>query len=45
MNGVKEVGFVRDLGAERRVENERTGEEEGARPDVEVEREEVGEKC
>jgi hypothetical protein len=45
MNGVKEAGFVRDLCAERRVENERTGEEEGARPDVDVEREEVGEKC
>jgi hypothetical protein len=34
----KEASFVRGLSARRKVENERTGEEEGSRLDVEVEK-------
>jgi hypothetical protein len=34
--GRKEAGFVRDLSASRRIENERKGEEKGSRPKMSV---------
>jgi hypothetical protein len=42
----KEAGFVWNLSAGRRIENERKGEEKGSRPRMSVwKEEEVGEKC